>query len=90
MPALLQIAARIVSIFVEDLTHKSFNLADYLSRPYMGHIQDQDPRMTLALSRISNWGSGALVSLRLHNVSLLWTRLVRDFISILRASISLT
>ena len=44
---------------VEDLTHKSFNLTDYLSRSYMGHLQDRDPRMTSALSRISNWGLGS-------------------------------
>jgi hypothetical protein len=44
---------------VEDLTHKSFNLTDYLSRSYMGHLQDQDPRMASALSRISNWGLGS-------------------------------
>ncbi len=44
---------------IEDLTHKSFDLNEYLSRSYMGHLQDQDPRMTSALSRISNWGLGS-------------------------------
>jgi hypothetical protein len=44
---------------VEDLSHRSFSLTDYLSRSYMGHLQDQDPKMTSALSRISNWGLGS-------------------------------
>jgi len=44
---------------VEALTNKSFNLNDYLGRSYMGHLQDQDPRMTAALSRISTWGLGS-------------------------------
>jgi hypothetical protein len=44
---------------VEDLSHRSFGLTDYLSRSYMGQLQDQDPRMTSALSRISNWGLGS-------------------------------
>ena len=44
---------------VQDLTHKSYGLSEYLSRSYMGHLQDQDPRMALALSRIANWGLGS-------------------------------
>jgi len=44
---------------VEALTNKSFNLNDYLGHSYMGHFQDQDPKMAAALSRISNWGLGS-------------------------------
>jgi hypothetical protein len=44
---------------IEDLTHKSFDLNDYLSRSYMGHLQDQDPRIVSALGKISNWGLGS-------------------------------
>lgn len=44
---------------VEDLTHKSFDLSDYLSRSYMGHLQDPDPRMASTLNRIANWGLGS-------------------------------
>jgi hypothetical protein len=44
---------------VQALTNKSFSLNDYLSRSYMNHLQDQDPRMAVALNRISNWGLGS-------------------------------
>ncbi len=44
---------------VEALTNKSFTLNEYLGHSYMGHLQDQDPRMAAALSRISNWGLGS-------------------------------
>jgi len=44
---------------VEALTNKSFNLNDYLARSYVSQLQDQDPRMAAALSRISNWGLGS-------------------------------
>jgi hypothetical protein len=44
---------------VEALTNKSFNLNDYLGHSYMSHLQDEDPRMAAALSRISNWGLGS-------------------------------
>jgi hypothetical protein len=44
---------------VESLTNQSFSLDDYLSHSYMSHLQDQDPKMSAALSRISNWGLGS-------------------------------
>jgi hypothetical protein len=44
---------------VEALTNRSFNLNDYLSHSYMNQLQDQDPKMAAALSRISNWGLGS-------------------------------
>jgi len=44
---------------VQALTNKSFSLNDYLSRSYMSHLQDQDPRMAVALNKISNWGLGS-------------------------------
>ena len=44
---------------VEALTNKSFSLNEYLGHSYMSQLQDQDPKMAAALSRISNWGLGS-------------------------------
>jgi hypothetical protein len=44
---------------VQNLTNKNLDLSAYLSRSYMGQLQDPDPRMALALSRIANWGLGS-------------------------------
>lgn len=40
---------------VQALTNKSFSLSDYLSRDYMHQLQDPDPKMASALTKISNW-----------------------------------
>ncbi len=44
---------------VQDLGKRSFSLKDYVSRDYLNHLQDTDPRMTAALNRISEWNIGS-------------------------------
>jgi len=44
---------------IQDFTHKPISLSDYLSRGYVNHLQDPDPKMAAALNRISIWGLGS-------------------------------
>ncbi|MDR3792321.1 MAG: hypothetical protein P4L03_02975 [Terracidiphilus sp.] len=40
---------------IQAITGRSFGLSDYISRAYMNQLQDQDPRVSSNLLKISNW-----------------------------------